>query len=217
MYTWFYFVLSERVFGTTLAKHAAMLFRTGPLKRPQQRLAHALRIPVAVVLALLCWGGMQVQREPDKDTIAIIEASYIYNVAKLVQWNDPKMREGPFVIGVMGSGNLYQELLNKYATRTIGKQPIEVRKLPRAPVADRCHILFIQKEDRPMLAESLKQGSTSSTLIVTEWPEALAEGAVVNFIPANKTLKYEISLSNAQRHHIEVGLTLRQLAERVVE
>ncbi|MBK8582777.1 MAG: YfiR family protein [Flavobacteriales bacterium] len=200
-----------------MAKHAAMLFRTGPLKRPQQRLAHALRIPVAVVLALLCWGGMQVQREPDKDTIAIIEASYIYNVAKLVQWNDPKMREGPFVIGVMGSGNRYQELLNKYATRTIGKQPIEVRKLPRAPVADRCHILFIQKEDRPMLAESLKQGSTSSTLIVTEWPEALAEGAVVNFIPANKTLKYEISLSNAQRHHIEVGLTLRQLAERVVE
>ncbi|MBK9421790.1 MAG: YfiR family protein [Flavobacteriales bacterium] len=160
---------------------------------------------------------MQVQREPDKDTIAIIEASYLYNIAKLVQWTDPKMREGPFVIGVMGSGNLYQELLNKYATRTIGKQPIEVRKLPRAAVAERCHILFIQKEDRAMLAESMKGTSLGSTLIVTEWPGALDEGAVVNFMPANKTLKYEISLSNAQSHRIEVGLTLRQLAGRVVE
>ena len=194
-----------------------MSFGTGPLQRLRAFLVPYSRIPVAVVFALLCWGGMQVQREPDKDTIAIIEASYLYNIAKLVQWTDPKMREGPFVIGVMGSGNLYQELLNKYATRTIGKQPIEVRKLPRAAVAERCHILFIQKEDRAMLAESMKGTSLGSTLIVTEWPGALDEGAVVNFMPANKTLKYEISLSNAQSHRIEVGLTLRQLAGRVVE
>jgi hypothetical protein len=165
--------------------------------------------------ALLLLAGAQVQREPDKDTIAIIQASYLYNIAKLVQWTEPAMRKGDFVIGVMGSGNLYQELVKKYANRTIGKQPIEVRKLPMAPVMDRCHILFIQKEAKAMLPATLRSGNTASTLIVAEWPGALDQGAVVNFMPADKTLKYELSVANAQRHRIEVGLTLRQLAERV--
>lgn len=176
-----------------------------------------LRGTVGLCITVILLGGAQVQREPDKDTIAIIQASYLYNIAKLVQWTDPGMRKGPFVIGVMGNGNLYQELVNKYAMRTIGKQPIEIRKLPVAPVMDKCHILFIQKEEKGMLEESLRQGGAGSTLIVTEWEDALGQGAVVNFIPSNKTLKYEISLPNAQKHHIEIGLTLRQLAERVLD
>lgn len=175
------------------------------------------RVPMLLGFTLLCCSAVQDQREPEKDTIAIIQASYIYNIAKLVQWTDPEMRKGPFVIGVMGSGNLYQELVTKYASRTIGKQPIEVRKLPVAPVADKCNILFIHKEARAMLTRSMTNSVTGSTLFITEWPDALEQGSVVNFIPSNKTLKYEISLSNAATHHIEIGLTLRQLAERVAE
>ncbi|HRT54179.1 MAG TPA: YfiR family protein, partial [Flavobacteriales bacterium] len=71
-------------------------------------------------------------READKDTTAIVQASYIYNIAKLVDWKDPGMKSGTFVISVLGSSNLYQELVKKYAQKSIGKQAIEVRKLPRS-------------------------------------------------------------------------------------
>lgn len=177
----------------------------------------------AAALALLmgiCFvfgGATPTQREADKDTTAIIQASYIYNIAKLVEWRDPEFRKGPFVIGVLGSGNLYQELVKKYATRSIGKQPIEVRKLPETMEVDRCHILFIPADARGLLPGILKQQSTRSTLIITDFPDALDNGSVVNFITAKNTLKYEISLVNAGKHNIDVGLTLKQLAERVVE
>lgn len=170
---------------------------------------------IVLVAALVLCGAAQ--REPDKDTTAIIQASYIYNIAKLVEWRDADMRKGPFIIGVLGSGNLYQELVKKYATRSIGKQPIEVRKLPETAEVDRCHILFIPTEDRSLLPAVLRQSSTRSTLIITDFPDALAQGAVVNFIAAKNTLKYEISVANADKHRIDVGLTLKQLAERVVE
>lgn len=161
--------------------------------------------------------GGAMQREPDKDTTAMIQASYIYNIAKLVEWRDPAMRRGPFVIGVLGSGNLYRELVKKYATRSIGKQPIEVRKLPETADVDRCHILFVPEADKALLPQILKQQRAQSTLIVTDFPDALAHGSVVNFIAAENTLKYEISVVNADKHRIDVGLTLKQLAERVVE
>ncbi len=175
---------------------------------------------LALAAALLIAGGVFAQggqREPDKDTKAMIEASYIYNIAKLVQWRDEGMRRGPFIIGVIGSTNLYQELVNKYAMRSIGKQPIEVRKLPEMTEVDACHILFIPAAHRNLLAPILKQPNARSTLIITDFPDALANGAVVNFIPARNTLKYEINMANAEKHRIEVGLTLRQLADRVVE
>ncbi len=161
--------------------------------------------------------GSWAQREPEKDTTAIIEASYIYNIAKLVQWQDPAMRKGAFIIGVMGSSNLYQELVKKYATRSIGHQPIEVRKLPEMAEVDRCHILFIPASNSHLLPGILRQPNVRSTLIISDYPGALAQGAVVNFVAARNTLKYEISMANAEKQRIEVGLTLRQLADKVVE
>ncbi len=175
------------------------------------------RVSVLLLLVAAVLFGGATQREPDKDTTAIIQASYIYNIAKLVEWREPAMRQGPFVIGVLGSDNLYQELVSKYATRSIGKQPIEVRKLPEMPEVDRCHILFVPSSDKDLLAAILRQESTRSTLIITDFPDALSSGAVVNFITAKNTLKYEISLINANKHRIDVGLTLRQLADKVVE
>lgn len=156
-------------------------------------------------------------READKDTTAIVQASYIYNIAKLVEWKDPAMKNGPFVIGVLGSTNLYQELIKKYATRSIGKQPIEVRKLPRSSEVDPCHILFVGQSELVLMPAIYKQLEKRSTLLISEYPGALDDGAVVNFIRVQNTLKYEISLVNAHKHKLDVGLTLKQLADRVVE
>jgi hypothetical protein len=93
------------------------------------------------------------QRELEKDTSAILQASYIYNIAKLVEWKDPAMSSGTFIIGVIGGANLYQEMIKKYSTKAIGKQPIEVRKLPRSATVDRCHILFVGQSDIALMPE----------------------------------------------------------------
>ena len=159
----------------------------------------------------------QQPREAEKDTTAILQANYLYNIAKLVEWKDASMRNGNFVIGVIGSANLYQELIKQYSTRTIGKQPIEVRKLPRSPEVERCHMLFVGRSDLALLPEIYKRLNGKPTLVVTEYTGALDDGAVVNFVKVDNLLKYEMSLSNAQKHGLVVGLTLKNLAHRVEE
>jgi YfiR/HmsC-like len=151
-------------------------------------------------------------READKDTTAIVQASYIYNIAKLVEWKDASDKNGPFVISVLGSSNLYQELVKKYAERSIGKQPIEVRKLPRSADVEACHILFVGQSELALLPAIYKQLEKKSTLLITEYPDALEDGSVMNFVRVDRTLKYEISVVNARKHKLEVGSTLVQLA-----
>lgn len=157
------------------------------------------------------------QRDAEKDTTAILQANYLYNIAKLVEWKDPAMRNGNFIIGVIGGANLYQELIKQYSTRTIGKQPIEVRKLPRSAEVERCHMLFVGKGDLALLPDIYKRMAGQPTMVITEYAGALEDGAVVNFVKVDNLLKYELSMANAKPHGLVVGLTLKNLAHRVEE
>ena len=156
-------------------------------------------------------------READKDTTAIVQASYIYNIAKLVEWKEPSLKNGPFIISVLGSSNLYQELVKKYAEKSIGKQPIEVRKLPKSADIEQCHVLFVGQSELALLPAIYKNLDKRSTLLITEYPDAMEDGSVVNFVRVENTVKYEISLANARKHKLEVGSTLVQLAYASVQ
>lgn len=179
---------------------------------------HLPRVCVLVMaFALMAMRQQPESRTPEKDTTAIVQASYIYNIAKLVDWKDPAQKNGNFIIGVLGSANVYQELIKKYATKSIGKQPIEVRKLPRSADVERCHILFVGQSELNLMPAIYKSLDKRSTLLITEYADALEDGAVVNFVHVSNTVKYDLSVSNARKHHLEVGSTLRQLANRVTE
>lgn len=157
------------------------------------------------------------QRDADKDTTAMLQANYVYNIAKLIEWRDADMRSGNFIIGVIGSGNLHQELIRQYSSRSIGQQPIEVRKLPSSPDIGRCHILFVGRSDLALLPEIQKRLKDRPTMLITEYEGALEDGSIVNFVKVNNLLKYELSIANASKHRLVVGNTLKNLAHRVEE
>jgi len=147
----------------------------------------------------------------------MLQANYLYNIAKLVEWRDADMRTGNFIIGVMGSTNLHQELVRQYASRSIGQQPIEVRKLPHSPDVGRCHILFVGRSELALLPEIHKRLKDRPTMLVTEYEGALQDGSVVNFVKVSNLLKFELSIANANKHRLVVANTLRNLAHRVEE
>ncbi len=166
---------------------------------------------------LFLFASVPQQRDAEKDTTAMLQANYLYNIAKLVEWRDPAMRSGNFIIGVIGSPNLYQELIRQYSTRTIGKQPIEVRNLPRTAQAEKCHMLFVGRSDLSLMPEIYRNMNGQPTMVITEYSGALEDGAVVNFVKVDNLLKYELSMSNAHQHGLVVGSTLKNLAHRVEE
>ncbi len=174
-------------------------------------------LKVFLLLPLLLCSAVPQQRDAEKDTTAILQANYLYNIAKLVEWRDTDMRSGNFIIGVIGGSNLYQELIKQYSTRTIGKQPIEVRKLPRTADVERCHILFVANSELSLLPAIYKRLQDKPTMVVTEYAGALDDGAVVNFVKVDNLLKYELSMANAGKHGLVVGSTLKNLAHRVTD
>jgi YfiR/HmsC-like len=212
---------TDRSHASPILCQVVMRFGMGSAKRVTKSTGTGMTLgwrgSALVLLPLLLCAAAPPQRDVEKDTTAILQANYLYNIAKLVEWKDPSMRTGNFIIGVVGGANLYQELIKQYSTRTIGKQPIEVRKLPRTAEVDRCHMLFVGKNDLALLPEIYKRMRGKPTLLITEYSGALDDGSVVNFVKVDNLLKYELSMANATNHGLVVGLTLKNLAHRVEE
>lgn len=163
---------------------------------------------------LLCASSLQ--RDSETDTVAVIQASYLYNIAKLVEWEDSKYKKGNFVIGILSNSNVYRELVKKYQSKSIGNQPIEIQKLSQPGDIGRCNILFVGRDNLHLIGKVYQQMEGTGTLIVTEYTDALEDGSVINFIVVNNTLGYELSLENASGHGLKVGSTLKQMAKNVV-
>ena len=166
------------------------------------------------ILLLLC--STVQQRDSETDTVAVIQASYLYNIAKLVEWKDPDYRKGNFVIGIFSGSNVYHELVKKYQSKSIGSQPIEIRKLSQPGDIGRCNILFVGRDMLHQISEVYGLLDDTGTLVVTEYTDALEDGSVINFMVVDNTLGYELSLENASQHGLKVGSTLKQMAETVV-
>jgi hypothetical protein len=150
----------------------------------------------------------------DTDTTAIIKAAYIYNFAKLIDWPSAN-KEGNFIIGVYGTTNVYKELINKYSTKRIGTQDIEIRKLSDSPDVGSVHVLFIAHNNSKDLKAILSNLEYEPVLVITEMDGAINTGSVINFLVIDNNLKFELNVSEAKNRQLIVGSRLKDLAYKI--
>jgi len=148
----------------------------------------------------------------EKDTGALIKASYLYNFGKYIDWPEEE-KKGNFIISVMGGDNLYQELVKNYNSKQIGLQQIEIRKLSKTLKISDCHIIYVGAENRDILPEIAEKFKNTPTLIVSDGEVTLVEGSAIAFIWNNSNWLFDLNTSNAQSLYI--GKTLKGLARKV--
>jgi len=170
-----------------------------------------------LVSLLFVWVFYSFQDAPkmkDTDTTAIVKAAYIYNFAKLIDWPSAN-KEGNFIIGVYGTTNVYKELINKYSTKRIGTQDIEIRKLSDSPDVGSVHVLFVAHSNSKDLKAILNNLEYEPVLVITEMDGAINTGSVINFLVIDNNLKFELNVSEAKNRQLIVGSRLKDLAYKI--
>lgn len=166
---------------------------------------------------IFVWSAFSFQQSPTMnptDTTAIVKAAYIYNFAKLIDWPSAN-KEGNFIIGVYGNTNVYKELVNKYSTKRIGTQDIEIKKLSESPKIGNVHVLFVAASNIGDLKTILKNLEYEPVLVITETDGAISTGSIINFLVIENSLKFELNVSEAKNRQLIVGSRLKDLAYKV--
>ncbi len=139
------------------------------------------------------------------------QAMFIYNFSRLIEWPS-SYKNGPFVIGILGSSSTQIELSNYTKGKKVGAQPITIRKFKKPEEVSTCHILFVPFAKTKFIPDVLARLGNKSVLIISERNGAINEGATINFVIVNNSLKFELKSSNATKNNIKLSSKLKDMA-----
>lgn len=143
-----------------------------------------------------------------------VEANIIYHFTKYIDW-PPNKKSGDFIIAVVGSSPLYDELKKDIAGKMVGNQKIVIKKISSSAAFINCHILFISEDETDNMKRIASITKDAFTLLVSEEDGLAKKGSCINFITVSDHLKLEINKNNIEDRGLNIASELLQLGKIV--
>lgn len=173
--------------------------------------------PVAIVLlTLFSMPSRALADEADALLERRVKAALLYRFTNYVQWPESSFQKAttPFTIGIAGADTLAAELTAFSAERQVHDRPLVVRRRTSPDAFNNAQIVFIGRDDHPNLA-AIVRAAPPNALIVTESPQGLQHGSVINFIVVEGQVRFEISLQAALERNLHLSSRLLSVAYAV--
>jgi len=170
---------------------------------------------------LLAWIGPRAvfaqSSAPLQATELGIKAAYLYKFASYVEWPPDAQADPltPFIIGVLGSAPIAEELAKITIGRTINDRSISVRQIKANDSFGDLDVLFVVEHDRKRLDELLLPAREMPILTVTETSGAMSAGSIINFTTEKQRVRFEVSLAAAEQSRLKLSSRLLAVAGRV--
>jgi hypothetical protein len=144
-----------------------------------------------------------------------VKAAFLYHFCSYVQWPAARQPDEPVTIAVLGADAVAMQLMAFLPGRRIEGRNVDVRRLRDIDELQDDELLFIGSEHNPRLDDIIAVVGPRPVLIVTDAPEGLASGAMVNFQLVDERVRFEISLAKAQESGLMLSSRLLSAALRV--
>jgi hypothetical protein len=145
-----------------------------------------------------------------------VKAAFLYRFGSYVRWPSLDKRNDPITIAVLNAPDIAAELERFVESRTIDGRPVRVRRL-RSIYALRGddRMLFIGRDENSRLAQLIEAIGEKPLLVVTDAPDGLADGAMINFQLVERRVRFEISLTRARAAGLDLSSRLLAAAIKV--
>ncbi len=146
-----------------------------------------------------------------------IKAAYLYNFSQFVEWPDSTFigSDTPLVIGVVGEDPFGSYLDGIVAGEVVAGHPMSVRRFDLGEEIEDCHILYINVSEVTHAAKIIQNTEGKGILTVSDMPEFLETGGMIQFIAANKKIRFQINPEASESAGLKISSKLLRLAEIV--
>jgi hypothetical protein len=182
----------------------------------------AARWAVLLTASVLAWitGWQPTIAGAAEDARALehrVKAAFLYQFAGYVEWPPAMFAQAdtPVAIGVIGAEPLAAELSQVVTGRTIAGRTVTVRRIKAGESLAGVHILFIGKAESTRLVQLSQTAQPRSILTVTETDGALAQGSIINFVIAERRVRFEVALDTAEKSGLKLSSRLLAVAQDV--
>jgi hypothetical protein len=162
---------------------------------------------IVVIFALFLAVSAPAQDRPIHEVYSMM----VFNFAKYVQWPD-HAGSGEFVIGVMGSPDVFKTLNEWYGGKPRGSKTYVVKKYNSAADVTDCDVLFIANSKSGEFEHVKTKVQGKGTLLITDKSGLGAKGSAINFTTVDSKLKFELNQKAVESANLKVSSSLSVLA-----
>ncbi|HET6144068.1 MAG TPA: YfiR family protein [Candidatus Acidoferrales bacterium] len=175
----------------------------------------ALVLIVAISLCLLNQADCGAQSATEYQ----VKAAYLFNFLKFVEWPDAPPREvqTKWVIGVIGTSPVGDELLKLAESKNVLGRELEVKTFKPTENLRGCNILFVSDSEKKRLPAILASLRGSSVMTVADMDHFIDVGGMVQFVVENERIRISIDVGATGRARLKISSKLLALARAVTE
>jgi YfiR/HmsC-like len=144
-----------------------------------------------------------------------VEAAFLYRIAGYVEWPPEAFSGQDFTIAVLGSDSIARELQRLLPNHSLKNRPAQVRRIRGLDELGDAQILFVGPRYNDELMRLIARVANRPVLVVTASDHGLDQGSCVNFLVIDRRVRFEVSLTVADRVGLKVSSELLSVAIRV--
>lgn len=154
-------------------------------------------------------------RAADSYSEDAVKAAYLYRFAGYVGWPTDLSGSRPFTIAVLDAPGVARELQRLLPEHPVKSGIAQVREITRVQDAGSAQVLYVGAGHADVLSALNSQAVSRSILFVTDEAGGLQSGSVLNFLNIDHRVRFEVSLTAAERVHLKISSELLSVAIRV--
>jgi len=184
------------------------------LSYKQKTMKHVIAIILA--LCVVFSGVWNAAAESSSVREYQVKAGFLYNFAKFVEWPDTAFsnENSPIIICVLGY-DPFGASLDALKDRVVGDRRLFIKRISSVAALEECHILFISSSERRSLSQILQMVKNKSVLTVGDTNGFAQSGVIINIMPEESRLGFEINISAAEKVNLKISSKLLKLGKIV--
>jgi hypothetical protein len=146
-----------------------------------------------------------------------VKAAYLFNFGRFVEWplNAPSRQAGDFSICVLGHDPFGPALDTTISGQKIDGKTVVARRIPDLGEAATCRELFISASEGKQLKEIFSNLGKLSVLTVSDMPDFMQQGGMVQFVVADERVRFAVNLAATQPAGLNLSSELLKVAAEV--
>ena len=162
-------------------------------------------------------GSSFAQPEPPPLFEQEVKASFIYTVAKFVDWPETAFGApgAPMVFAILGDDLIGDALQRVVEGKSVKGHPVAVVRAATLDDLAGCHVLFLGRSEGPRLREILDRLRGSNILTVSEAERFALHGGVMELLLDQNMVRFEVNVDAASRSRLAISSKILRLGKVV--
>jgi hypothetical protein len=170
----------------------------------------------SLILLLVLLSQIQIlQAQPSQEST--IKAVFLYNFTQFVEWPESAFagETSPLVIGILGKDPFGSSLDETVRGERVKNHPLVVKRFKTVAEITRCHILYININEKDQLKNILGSLKAKNILTVGDVSNFASNGGMICFFTEKNKTRIRINIEAVKNSELTISSKLLRLADLV--